>query len=57
MYGTLAQPIVVARQQKISDILKLYMREKYHLIYVMNEKGRIQAILPELQLVSGFLDG
>jgi stage IV sporulation protein FB len=57
MSGTLAQPIVVARQQKISDILKLFMREKYHLIYVMNEKGRIQAILPEQQLVSGFLDG
>jgi stage IV sporulation protein FB len=55
--GTLAQPIVVARQQKISDILKLFMREKYHLIYVMNEKGRIQAILPEQQLVSGYLDG
>jgi stage IV sporulation protein FB len=55
--GTLAQPIVVARQQKISNILKLFMREKYHLIYVMNEKGRIQAILPEHQLVSGFLDG
>jgi stage IV sporulation protein FB len=57
MSGTLAQPIVVARQQKISDILKLFMREKYHLIYVMNEKGRIQAILPEQQLVSGYLDG
>jgi stage IV sporulation protein FB len=57
MRGTLAQPIVVARQQKISNILKLFMREKYHLIYVMNEKGRIQAILPEQQLVSGFLDG
>jgi stage IV sporulation protein FB len=57
MSGTLAQPIVVARQQKITDILKLFMREKYHLIYVMNEKGRIQAVLPEHLLVSGYLDG
>jgi stage IV sporulation protein FB len=55
--GTLAQPIIVTRQHKISDILKLFMREKYHLIYVVNHTGRIQAILPEQQLVSGYLDG
>lgn len=34
-----------------------FMREKYHLIYIVNEAGRIQAILPEQQLVSGYLDG
>jgi stage IV sporulation protein FB len=57
MRGTLAQPIVVRRQQKITDILKLFMREKYHLIYIVNEKGRIQAIIPEQQLISGYLEG
>ncbi len=55
--GTLAQPIVVTKQRKISEVLKLFMREKYHLIYVVNEKGRIQAVLPEQQLVSGFMEG
>jgi stage IV sporulation protein FB len=55
--GTLAQPIIVTRQHKISDILKLFMREKYHLIYVVNHTGMIQAILPEQQLVTGYLDG
>lgn len=54
--GTLAQPIVVKRHHKISDILKLFMREKYHLIYIMNDQGKIQAILPEQRLVSGYLD-
>jgi stage IV sporulation protein FB len=54
--GTLAQPIVVTKQRKILDVLKLLMREKYHLIYVVNEKGRIQAVLPEQQLVSRYLD-
>jgi stage IV sporulation protein FB len=57
MKGTLAQPIVVTGQRSISDILKLFMREKYHLIYVINEKGRIQAVLPEQQLVNSYLDG
>jgi stage IV sporulation protein FB len=57
MKGTLAQPIVVTGQRSISDILRLFMREKYHLIYVINEKGRIQAILPEQQLINRFLDG
>jgi stage IV sporulation protein FB len=55
--GTLAQPIVVNKQRKISEVLKLFMREKYHLIYVVNEKGRIQAVLPEQQLVYGYLEG
>jgi stage IV sporulation protein FB len=57
MRGTLAQPIVVTGQRSISDILRLFMREKYHLIYVVNEKGRIQAVIPEQQLINRFLDG
>ncbi|MEW9700129.1 M50 family metallopeptidase [Paenibacillus sp. SI8] len=55
--GTLAQPIVVTKQRTMAETVKLFMREKYHLIYVVNEKGRIQAVLPEQQLVSGYLDG
>ncbi|NEW04501.1 Zn-dependent protease [Paenibacillus sp. SYP-B3998] len=55
--GTLAQPIIVTSRRTMAETLKLFMREKYHLIYVVNEKGRIQAILPEQQLVSGYLDG
>ncbi|MFD0694104.1 M50 family metallopeptidase [Paenibacillus sp. GCM10027628] len=55
--GTLAQPIVVTKQRTMAETVKLFMREKYHLIYVINEKGRIQAVLPEQQLVSGYLDG
>jgi len=55
--GTLAQPIVVTKQRTMAETVKLFMREKYHLIYVVNEKGRIQAVLPEQQLVSGYLEG
>lgn len=55
--GTLAQPIVITKHRTMADTLKLFMREKYHLIYIVNETGRIQAVLPEQQLVSGYLDG
>jgi len=55
--GTLAQPIVVTKGRRIADVVKLLMRDKYHLIYVLSERGRIQAVVPEQQLVSGFLEG
>ncbi|MBP1996792.1 M50 family metallopeptidase [Paenibacillus eucommiae] len=54
--GALAQPIVVNKQRKISDILKLLMREKYHLIYIVNDKGSIQRVLPEQRLITGYLE-
>ncbi|MEC0225577.1 M50 family metallopeptidase [Paenibacillus alba] len=55
--GTLAQPIVITKQRTMGETLKLFMREKYHLIYIVNDVGRIQAVLPEQQIVSGYLDG
>ncbi|WP_246309264.1 M50 family metallopeptidase [Paenibacillus alginolyticus] len=55
--GTLAQPIVITKHRTMAETLKLFMREKYHLIYIVGETGRIQAVLPEQQLVSGYLDG
>ncbi|MNI33734.1 Stage IV sporulation protein FB [compost metagenome] len=55
--GALAQPIVVEEHRRISAVLKLFMREKYHLIYVVNPQGRIQGVLPEQRLVNEYLDG
>lgn len=52
--GTLAQPIVVNGRRQVSEILKLFMREKYHLIYVMNERGVIQKVLPEQRLLTAY---
>lgn len=49
--GVLAQPIIVKKSKNIGDIVHLFMREKYHLIYVINEAGAIQAILPEQQII------
>lgn len=52
--GTLAQPIVIYRHRKIAEIVRLFMRDKYHLVYVMNEGGRIQAVLPEQRLLYAY---
>lgn len=52
--GAIAAPIVVPPQRQISDVLKLFMREKYHLIYVINDRGTIRAVLPEKHVVEGY---
>lgn len=53
--GTLAQPIVVHRQRKIGDVLRMFKREKYHLIYVLNERGAIQTVFPEQKMIDAYL--
>lgn len=49
--GALAQPIVVGGSHRCSDILRMFMREKYHLIYVMEPGGDIAQVVPEQRLV------
>jgi stage IV sporulation protein FB len=52
--GTLAQPIVIYRHRKIAEIVRLFMRDKYHLVYILSEGGRIQAVLPEQRLLYAY---
>lgn len=52
--GTLAQPIVVARQRQLSHVVRLLMKERYHLIYMMDQ-GKISRVVPEGQIIDGFL--
>jgi stage IV sporulation protein FB len=49
--GIMAQPIVVAHTRRVSQIVRLFMKEKYHLIYVVDEHGQIMTVLPE-QLIT-----
>ncbi len=49
--GILAQPIIVDHHISISRILRLFMREQYHLIYIINQGGHIQAVLPEQKVL------
>lgn len=49
--GVIAQPIVVNGGHKLPVILRMFMREKYHLIYVMDADGQIVRVFPEQRLV------
>ncbi|MDI4644862.1 M50 family metallopeptidase [Cohnella hashimotonis] len=52
--GTLAQPIVVSRHRQLSHVVRLLMKERYHLVYMMDH-GKISRVLPEGQVIDGFL--
>ncbi|PZE19998.1 Zn-dependent protease [Paenibacillus xerothermodurans] len=52
--GTLAQPIIVNGRMKVSDIVRLFVRDKYHLVYVLDERGMIRIVLPEKPLLLSY---
>lgn len=52
--GTLAQPIVVSRHRQLSHVVRLLMKERYHLVYMMDH-GKISRVVPEGQVIDGFL--
>jgi len=54
--GTLAQPIVVSGRRKIADVMRMFMRERYHLIYVLNERGAIEGVFPEQRVIEAFFN-
>lgn len=53
--GAIAVPIVVKKTSRIKEIIRLFMREQYHLIYVVNEQGIIQVVVPEQKIVTHYL--
>jgi stage IV sporulation protein FB len=55
--GGLAQPIVVLGELNTAHITKMFLREKYHLIYVLDDQGSIRAVLPEHRLIRALLVG
>jgi stage IV sporulation protein FB len=52
--GRLSRPIVIAENRPLTRILKLFMKEQYHLIYVMKQ-GKLVRVVPEKAIVDGFL--
>ncbi|MFC4099987.1 site-2 protease family protein [Paenibacillus xanthanilyticus] len=54
--GAWALPIIVSKAHTIASALRLFKRDSYHLIVVMEETGQILAVLPEQQLVNGYLE-
>lgn len=53
--GVWALPIVIPKGYTILATLRLFKRDTYHLIVVMEEKGDVIGVLPEQRLVNGFL--
>jgi stage IV sporulation protein FB len=52
--GKLSMPIVIAENRPLSSIIKLFMKEQYHLVYVM-KRGKIANVVPEKAIIDGFL--
>lgn len=52
--GALARPIVLAETRPIAAALRLFMKEGYHLIYIMR-KGRIVKVVPEAVVIEGVM--
>jgi len=53
--GAWAFPIVVSQRHTVASALRLFRRDSYHLVVVMEEKGRILAVIPEQKVVNGYL--
>lgn len=49
--GTVAQPIIVGGQMRSMDVFRLFMRERYHLIYITGQQGTVRKVLPEEHLI------
>ncbi|SDT30068.1 sporulation factor SpoIVFB. Metallo peptidase. MEROPS family M50B [Paenibacillaceae bacterium GAS479] len=55
--GSRARPIVVTGLHPVWTTARLFLRDHYHLVYVMEDRGRIVGVLPEQRVVEGYLSG
>ena len=54
--ASLAQPIISIPAKPLDAILRLFKREKYHMIYVMNAGGKIIGVLPEQRIIESYFE-
>lgn len=52
--GKISRPIVIADNRPLTHIIRLFMKEEYHLVYVM-KRGKITKVVPEKTIIDGFL--
>lgn len=50
----IARPIVAASAKPLDEILRLFKRNHYHYIYVMNNDRDIVAVMPEQRLIASY---
>lgn len=53
--GQIASPIIVNGRQSILSVARLFRRERYHLIYMVEAKSKEVKVLPEQKIVEGCL--
>jgi stage IV sporulation protein FB len=53
--GIHARPIVIGRSMTVRQTVKMLMRERYHLIYIIGSRGAIQGVVPEQRIVNAYL--
>lgn len=53
--GNRASPIIVNRNQSILSVARLFRRERYHLIYMLEPRSQQMEMLPEKKIVEGCL--
>ncbi|WP_139990973.1 M50 family metallopeptidase [Paenibacillus paridis] len=53
--GHVASPIIVSGKQTIISVARLFRREQYHLIYMVEDRGKEVKVLPEQKIVEGCL--
>ena len=52
--GTVALPIVVQPACPVGDVLRMFRRGRYHLVYVLGDGGRIEGIVPEESVIGSY---
>lgn len=55
--GHIANPIIVNGKQSILSVARLFQRERYHLIYMVEDRSKEVRMLPEQKIVEGCLSG
>lgn len=55
--GRAVAPLIVHAKQSIWSVARLFNREKYHLVYVIDHAGKQLRVLPEQSIVGGCLSG
>ncbi|MGO4693333.1 M50 family metallopeptidase [Paenibacillus sp. 2TAB26] len=53
--GHIASPIIVSGKQSIISVARLFQRERYHLIYMVESHSKEVRVLPEQKIVEGCL--
>jgi stage IV sporulation protein FB len=52
--GTSTHPIIVGGHKDITAIVHMFMRERYHLIFILSKQGRIQKVLTEQHVIQSY---